>query len=116
MKSSLKVILCYVLAIAVIFGIVMMIYRGTSESEEPLTYGAILDHFHNKDVATYNLDYDKGVLTIQLFKRDDNGALLDKDGIPVEPQATDENGKPVDPIATDKDGKPVEPGEDAQKY
>ncbi len=115
MKSSLKVILCYVLAIAVIFGIVMLIYRGTSESEEPLTYGDILDHFHEKDVATYNLDYNKSVLTIQLFERGENGELLDKDGNAVSPIPTDKNGKPVSPIgATDQSGTPLLPDEEGK--
>ena len=83
MKSSLKVILCYVLAIAVIIGIMLLIYQGTSGSEEPLTYGDILDHFYNEDVATYKINYDKNTLTIQLFERDADGNLLKEDGTPV---------------------------------
>ena len=93
MKSSLKVILGYVLAIAVIFGVVLLIYRGTSTGQEPLTYGDVLDYFYNEDVATYNLDYDKGVLTIQLFEKNDKGELLDKDGNVVSLVAVDKNGK-----------------------
>ena len=83
MKSNLKVILGYVLAIAVIIGIMLLIYQGTSGSEEPLTYGDILDHFYNEDVATYKINYDKSTLTIQLFERDADGNLLKEDGSPV---------------------------------
>ena len=97
MKSSFKVILGYVLAIAVIFGIVMLIYRGTSEKEEPLEYGDILDYFYKEDVATYQIDYNSGILTIQLFERGEGGTLLDKEGNAISPMATDKNGNEVSP-------------------
>ena len=85
MKSNLKVILGYVLAFAVIFGVILLIYQGTSDTTEPLTYGDILDHFYNEDVATYKIDYNKKTLTIQLFEKDAAGNLLDADGDFVTP-------------------------------
>lgn len=97
MKSNLKVILGYVLAIAVIFGVVVLIYSGASNDQEPLTYGDVLDYFCNEDVATYNLDYNKNVLTIQLFKKNANGEYLDKEGNVISPTATDKNGNAVEP-------------------
>ncbi len=85
MKSNLKVILGYVLAFAVIFGVILLIYQGTADTTEPLTYGDILDHFYNEDVATYKIDYNKKNLTIQLFEKDAAGNLLDADGDFVTP-------------------------------
>ena len=70
---------------AVIVGIVLLIYQGTSDPTKPLTYGDILDHFYNEDVATYTIDYNKKTLTIQLFERDAAGNLLDEDGDFVTP-------------------------------
>ena len=94
MKSSLKVILCYVLAIAAIFGVITLIYRGTTGKEKPITYGDILDYFYSEEVATYKIDYNKGTLTLRLFVKDDNGNFLDdKDQIVTFP--TDENGNTV---------------------
>ncbi len=85
MKKNLKVILGYVLATAIFFGILLLIYQGTSDTQKPLTYGDILDHFYNEDVATYKINYNKGTLTFQLFERDAAGNLLDKDGDFVTP-------------------------------
>ncbi len=117
MKSSFKVILGYVLAIAVIFGIVMLIYRGTSEGEEPLEYGDILDYFYKNDVATYEIDYNKGVLTIQLFERDADGNLLTGDGDAVLP---DEDGRyPADityKVSAEKSYKFASEKEEQQIY
>ena len=99
MKSNLKVILGYVLAIAVIIGIMLLIYQGTSGSEEPLTYGDILDRFYNEDVATYEINYDKSTLTVQFFERDADGNLLKEDGTPVilpTPDPEDETGDAAD--------------------
>ena len=91
MKSYLKVILGYLLAIAVIIGVMLLIYQGTSDTKEPLTYGDILDHFYNEDVATYNINYDKSTLTIRLFERNADGHLLKEDGSVVTPDP--ETGK-----------------------
>ena len=94
MKSSLKVILCYVLAIAAIFGVIALIYRGTTKGEKPLTYGDVLDYFYSEEVATYKIDYNKGTLTLRLFVKDDKGNFLDdKDQIVTFP--TDEDGNTV---------------------
>jgi len=91
MKSNLKVILGYLLAIAVIIGVMLLIYQGTSDTKEPLTYGDILDHFYNEDVATYKINYDKSTLTLRLFERDGDGNLLKEDGTVVTPDP--ETGK-----------------------
>ena len=76
MKSSLKVILCYALAIAAMIGIIAWVYAGTTSKEEPLTDGKILEYFRNEEVATYTLDYDKGTLVFQLFKKNENGDFI----------------------------------------
>ncbi len=93
MKSSLKVALCYGLAIIAIIGVILMVYRGTNPVEEPLTDGKILDYFHNEEVATYTLDYNKGTLTFRLFEKDENGQFLKEDGtVFTFPTSTDEDG------------------------
>ena len=91
MKSNLKVILGYVLAFVVILGVILLIYQGTSDTTKPLTYGDILDHFYNGDVATYKINYNKNTLTIQLFEKDAAGHLLNKEGNVVTPDP--ETGK-----------------------
>ncbi len=85
MKSNLKVILGYVLAFVVILGVILMIYQGTADTSKPLTYGDILDHFYNENVATYKIDYNKNILTFRLFERDAEGHLLNEDGEIVVP-------------------------------
>ncbi len=93
MKSSLKVILCYGLAIAAMIGIIAWVYRGTGGKTEPLTDGKILEYFHNEEVATYTLDYNEGTLTFQLFKKNEDGAYLTEEGNAFTfPTSTDEEG------------------------
>ncbi len=91
MKSSLKVILCYGLAIAAMIGIIAWVYKGTSAVTEPLTDGKILEYFHNEEVATYTLDYNEGTLTFRLFEKNEDGAYITKDGNTFTFEA-DENG------------------------
>ena len=91
MKSSLKVILCYGLAILAMIAVIAWIYKDTGSATEPLTDGKILEYFHKGEVATYTLDYDKNNLTIRLFVKDADGNFITEDGgtfaFPV-----DENG------------------------
>ncbi len=94
MKSNLKVILCYALAIVAMIGVITLVYRGTTGGKEPLTDGKILDYFYSEEVATYKLDYSKGTLTFQLFAKDQHGNFLDKNGSVVT-FPTDENGQTV---------------------
>ncbi len=93
MKSNLKVILCYGLVILAMFGIIAMVYRGTASDTEPLTDGKILDYFHNEEIATYKLDYNKGTITFRLFVKNNNGELIDKNGSVVKlVETTDDAG------------------------
>ena len=94
MKSSLKVILCYALAIAVMIGVIAMVYRGTTGGKEPITYGDIMDHFHNEEVATYKLNYNKNTITYRLFIKDASGNFLDTTGKPVA-FPTDDEGNTI---------------------
>ena len=80
MKSSLKVILCYGLAILAMVGVIAWVYKGTGSGAEPLTDGKILQYFHEGEVATYKLDYNKGNLTFRLFAKDNDGNYLTEDG------------------------------------
>ena len=59
MKSSFKVILCYGLAILAMVAVIAWVYKGTTSGTEPLTDGKILQYFHDGEVATYKLDYNK---------------------------------------------------------
>ena len=88
MKSNLKVILGYVLAIAVIVGIMFLIYRGTSDGQTTPTDGKFYEELEKGNVATFDLDYDKGTLTFQLFERDTNGNLLGENGEIITPDAS----------------------------
>ncbi len=108
MKSNLKIILCYGLAFLAIVAVIAFVYRGTGPLEEPLSDGKILQYFHEGEVATYKLDYNKGTLTFRLFKKDTNGNFLEDDGsaggkVYTFPQKTDADGNPV----SDDDGNPV---------
>ncbi len=80
MKSSFKIVLGYVLAIAALIAIMVWAYKDGTGPTEPLTDGKILEYFHNEEVATYTLDYNKGTLTFQLFAKDEAGNYLTKDG------------------------------------
>ncbi len=95
MKNSLKVILCYGIAILAMVGVIALIYKGNVSSKEPLSDGAIMKYFYDEEVATYNLDYNKGTLTFQLFEKDANGNFLRTDGS-VFTFPVDENGNITD--------------------
>ena len=90
MKSNMKVILGYVLAIAVIVGVMFLIYQGTSDNQTVPTDGKFYEELEKGNVASFDLDYDKGTLTFWLFVRDENGNLLGENGELITPDA---NGK-----------------------
>ncbi len=94
MKSSLKVILCYGLAILAMVAVIAWVYKGTGTATEPLTDGKIMEYFYDEEVATYKLNYNKSTLTIRLFEKDQNGNLLLKDGSVYTPEK-DADGNPV---------------------
>ncbi len=94
MKSNLKVALCYLLAIAAMVAIIAFVYRNPGNAAEPLSDGKILQYFHEGEVATYKLDYNKGTLTFQLFKKTDKGEFLKEDDTPFT-FPVDEDGNTV---------------------
>ncbi len=82
MKSKMKVIIGYVLAIVVIVGIVTMIYRGTSSQTEVITYDKVISYFQKEEVCEFEIN-NKNKLTLSLyqFETDENGEPnLDEDG------------------------------------
>ena len=93
MKSNLKVILAYGLAIAVIIGIIALVYQGFTANQEPIPEGAFYDELKNEEVATYKLDYNKQRLIYEVFVKDANGHYLDVNGNVI--SKTDENGQEV---------------------
>ena len=85
MKNNLKVIIGYVVAIAVIVGVIAMIYRSTSSKTEAITYDKVISYFQNEQVREFEID-NKNNLTMLLYQYE-----------------LDENGQPV----TDADGNRV---------
>lgn len=82
MKSKMKVIIGYVLAIVVIVGIVTMIYRGTSSQTEVITYDKVISYFQKEEVCEFEIN-NKNKLTLSLyqFETDENGEpILGEDG------------------------------------
>ena len=84
MKSNLKVILGYVLAIVAIVGVLTFVSRGIKGNEEPLTYTKFLEQLNNEEVAHIELNYNDYELSYQLFEKDENGHFINKtDHTPV---------------------------------
>lgn len=82
MKSNLKVIIGYVLAIVVIVGVIAMIYRGTSNQTEPITYDKVVSYFQNEEVCEFEID-NKNKLTLSLYQfeySEDGNILVDENG------------------------------------
>ncbi len=77
MKSNIKVILAYGLAIALMIGVIALIYQGFSTDKDPITDGDFYSELKNGEVATYNLDYNKNRLIYEVFVKDENGNYLD---------------------------------------
>ena len=78
MKNNVKVIIGYVIAIAVIFGIIALIYRGTSGADETLTYDKVVSYFQNEEVRKFEVS-NKNVLTISIIQRDGEGNVVKDD-------------------------------------
>ncbi len=101
MKSNLKVILCYVIAIAAIIGILSFMFNDTTTPGKEPTYTEFLEHLNNREVAHIELDYDDYTLTYQLFKLNENGNLISvaKDKTETEVILTEQGTLPdgVDP-------------------
>ena len=91
MKSNSKVILGYILAAAVLIGVIAVVYRGTKGSQEKVTEADFVASLVKEEVATYTIDYSKGYLSYQLFEKDANGNFLDVRGNVVT-FPTDEEG------------------------
>ena len=83
MKKNLKQILGYLLAVVILIGAVALVFRGTTGTQEKVTEADFVAALSKGDVATYTIDYGKGVLAFQLFERDAAGNLLDVKGNPV---------------------------------
>ena len=80
MKSNLKVILAYGLAIAVIIGVIALVYQGVTADQEIITEGDFVYDLMNHEVATFDLDYNKKHLIYEVFVKDENGNYLDVNG------------------------------------
>ena len=94
MKSNLKVILAYGLAIAVIIGVIALVYQGFTADQEIITEGDFVYDLTNHEVATFNLDYNKKHLIYEVFVKDENGNYLDVNG-KVVPFTTAEDGTKI---------------------
>ena len=94
MKSNLKVILAYGLAIAVIIGVIALVYQGFTADQEIITEGDFVYDLTNHEVATFNLDYNKKHLVYEVFVKDENGNYLDVNG-KVVPFTTAEDGTKI---------------------
>ena len=77
MKSNLKVILAYGLAIAVIIGVIALVYQNFTTDQEIITEGDFVYDLTSNEVTTFNLDYNKNHLIYEVFVKDENGNYLD---------------------------------------
>ena len=81
--KNFKLFLGYALAIAVLIGAFALVYRGTTGAQEKITEADFIAALAKGEVATYTIDYSKGVLVFQLFEKDEDGHFLDVNGNPV---------------------------------
>ena len=98
MKKNFKTLLGYLLAIAVLIGVIALVYRGTTGSREKITEADFIQALVSENVAVYVLDYNKGYLVYQEFSKNDKGEFLDTKGNVVKfPTRTevDENGEEI---------------------
>ena len=98
MKKNFKTLLGYILAIAVLIGVIALVYRGTTGSREKITEADFIQALVSENVAVYVLDYNKGYLVYQEFSKNEKGEFLDTKGNVVKfPTHTevDENGEEV---------------------
>ena len=77
MKSNIKVILAYGLAIALMIGVIALIYQGFNTDKDPTTEGEFFSELIGGEVATYKFDYNKNRLVYEVFVKDANGNYLD---------------------------------------
>ena len=75
MKSNLKVIICYLLAIAAVIGVIAVIYRTTTGQQEALTYDKVISYFQNQEVRSFKVD-NKNNLTMMVVTKDANGNIV----------------------------------------
>ncbi len=78
--KNFKLFLGYALAIAVLIGAFALVYRGTTGGQEKVTEADFVAALAGGEVATYTIDYSRGVLVFQLFERDGSGNYLDTKG------------------------------------
>ena len=78
--KNFKLFLGYALAIIVLIGAFALVYRGTTGGQEKVTEADFIAALANGEVATYTIDYSRGVLVFQLFEKDGNGNYLDTKG------------------------------------
>ena len=78
--KNFKLFLGYALAIVVLIGAFALVYRGTTGGQEKVTEADFVAALANGEVATYTIDYSRGVLVFQLFEKDGNGNYLDTKG------------------------------------
>ena len=78
--KNFKLFLGYALAIVVLIGAFALVYRGTTGGQEKVTEADFIAALANGEVATYTIDYSRGVLVFQLFEKDGNGNYLDTKG------------------------------------
>ena len=98
MKKNFKTLLGYLLAIAVLIGVIALVYRGTTGSREKITEADFIQALVSENVAVYVLDYNKGYLVYQEFSKNEKGEFLDTKGNVVKfPTRTevDENGEEI---------------------
>ncbi|MGN1446304.1 MAG: ATP-dependent zinc metalloprotease FtsH [Eubacteriales bacterium] len=75
MKSNLKVIICYLLAIAAVIGVIAVIYRTTTGQQEALTYDKVISYFQNEEVRSFQVD-NKNNLTMMVVTKDASGNII----------------------------------------
>ena len=75
MKSNLKVIICYLLAIAAVIGVIAVIYRTTTGQQEALTYDKVISYFQNEEVRSFKVD-NKNNLTMMVVTKDASGNII----------------------------------------
>ena len=82
--KNFKLVLSYLLAAAVLIGVISLVYRGTTGGQEKITEADFHAALKNGEVATFTWDDSKGVLVYTLFERDADGNILDTNGKPIE--------------------------------
>jgi cell division protease FtsH len=75
MKSNLKVIICYLLAIAAVIGVIAVIYRTTTGQQEALTYDKVISYFQNEEVRAFTVA-NNNTLTLTVVSKDASGNIL----------------------------------------